>query len=85
MVVKKYKGNFINSDDDNYSLPQPNDTNNGRILDCMANFVITPPINDYHVEMIVTQDGIEIGKDSYTGNSTAQNVNVKLLIQLEQE
>lgn len=84
-IVLEAKGNFINTDDDKYSLPVPNEANNGRIIDVGITFVLTPPINNYYGEVIVSQDGIVIGKDFQGGSSTDQTLSLKLLVKLEQE
>ena len=84
-VVFEAKGNFINTDDDIYSLPLPVEANNGRIIDVGITFVITPPIDNYYAEVIVTQDGTVIGKDFRGGSSTDRTITLKLLISLEME
>lgn len=84
-VVFEARGNFINTDDDKYSLPKPNESNDGRIIDVVITFVLTPPINNYYAEVIVSQDGNVIGKDFQGGTSTDQTLSLKLLVKLEQE
>lgn len=82
-VIFEKKGNFINTDDDKYQLPLPNEKNDGRIIDVGITFVLTPPIEDFYGEVIVTQDGEIIGKDSVQGSSSEQTKSIKILIQLE--
>lgn len=82
-VIFEKPGNFINTDDDKYQLPLPIKDNDGRIIDVGITFVLTPPIEDYYAEVIVTQDGEIIGKDSVQGSSSEQTKSIKLLIQLE--
>jgi len=84
-IVMKKKGNFINSDDDSYELPNPNEHNNGRILDCLSTVVITPPIKDYNVELKVSQDGNILGSEAASGQSDSPSITVRLFVQLEAE
>ena len=84
-VVEKYEGNFINTDDDKFKLPQPISDNNNRIVDVGVTFKITPPIKDYFAEVIITQDGNKIGGDQQQGTTDEQTKSLKLLVQLVRE
>lgn len=84
-VIVKHEGNFINTDDDKYKLPEPIVENNGRIVDVGITFKITPPIKDYFTQVIITQDGNKIGSDQQQGTTEEQTKSLKLLVQLVQE
>jgi hypothetical protein len=84
-VVEKYEGNFINTDDDKFKMPEPIAENNGRIVDVGVTFKIIPPIKDYFAEVIITQDGNKIGSDQQQGTTNEQTKSLKLIIQLVQE
>ena len=84
-IVFEAKGNFINTDDDKYQLPLPNDVNDGRIIDVVIILVITPPINNYYVEVIVEQDKVVIGKEFLGGSSVDPTKTIKLLVKMEME
>lgn len=84
-VVEKYEGNFINTDDDKFKLPEPIKENNGRIVDVGITFKIVPPIKDYFAEVIITQDGNKIGGDEQQGITNEQTKSLKLLVQLVKE
>lgn len=64
---QKPSGNFINTDDDRYDLPGPVDENDGRLLECLATIVVTPPLNDYAVSVKILQDGHVLGGDTKSG------------------
>lgn len=84
-VIKEYRGNFINTDDDKFKLPEPISENNSRIVDVGITFKITPPIKDYFAQVIITQDGNKIGGDQQQGITDEQTKSLKLLVQLVQE
>lgn len=81
-VVFQRRGNFINTDDDRYTLPGPASVHVGRLLDCLATFTITPPIDRYRLQMIVFQDGAELGMEVREGKSDQPTVTVEIFIQL---
>lgn len=82
VVVSENPGNFINTADDAYPLPTPNQHNHRRIAECVSTVVITPPINDYQVDLIISQDGQVIGGDSASGTNASGAVTVDLFVQL---
>lgn len=84
-ILLKYEGNFINNDDDKYQLLDPAGLNNEKVLACNAAFTITPPIRNYNLDLLVFQDGNEIGSDSYSGTTDSQTAVVQLFIKLEEE
>ena len=84
-VIVKHEGNFINTDDDKYKLPEPIVENDGRIVDVGVTFILTPPIKDYFAELIITQDGNKIGGDQEQGTTDERTKSLKLMVQLVQE
>ena len=84
-VVERHEGNFINTDDDKYKLPEPIVENDGRIVDVGVTFILTPPIKDYFAELIITQDGNKIGGDQEQGTTDERTKSLKLMVQLVQE
>ena len=82
-IVWQQRGNFINTADDRYELPLAAATHDGRLLDCLATLVITPPLNQYRLVLLIHQDGAEIGAESVEGESDQPAVTVELFVQLE--
>jgi hypothetical protein len=82
VVVMEKRGNFINADDDAYELPTPVAQNDGRLAECIATVVITPPIKDYTVSLVISQDGREIAADTATGQASGGAVPVDLFVNL---
>jgi hypothetical protein len=82
VVVMERRGNFINSADDAYKLPTPNEHNDHRVLQCLVTLAITPPIKDYRAELIVSQDGNVLGGDSDAGSNASGVINTTLFVQL---
>ena len=82
VVVMRKDGNFINSADDAYPLPTPNQHNDGRIVQGVATLVITPPISDYNVDLIISQDGNVLGGDTASGSNASGAVQVTLFVEL---
>jgi len=82
-VLKEWKGNFINPEDDLYELPSPNKRNSGRIVDCLFTITLTPPIKDYYVELRIMQDGKELGIEKASGQSDIETITKELCLQLE--
>jgi hypothetical protein len=85
LVVMKRKGNFVNPDDDAYELPLPNEHNHRRIVECIATVVITPPISNYEVELVISQDGARLGGQPASGANASGAVTVDLFVMLVAE
>ena len=81
-IVMEKKGNFINSDDDSYELPIPNEGNNERIIDCLSTLVITPPIQDYQIGLKIIQDGNVLEKETASGSSAQPTISVEQFVKL---
>lgn len=82
-VVEKARGNLINADDDARDLPGPNAAHHRRLVECLATIIMTPPIRDYSLALIIGQDGVEIGRDAVIDSSDERFVPVDLFVQLE--
>lgn len=82
--LQRWEGNFVNIDDDVFHLPTPND-HDGRILEVLATVAVPPGVGPSDVGMIVSQDGVEICRDSSSipPNSAAgmADVFIKLVAQ----
>jgi hypothetical protein len=82
----KPSGNFINADDDRYALPPDAAANAGRIVECIATVVVTPPLNDYAVSLRLFQDGGLLGEETHRGTgSDFQVVLADLFVKLAAE
>ncbi len=82
-VVFAARGNFINTDDDTYKLPLPNSQNQDRIVEAIVTVAITPPIDNYKLQLTVSQDGQEIGNETISGQATDPSVTADLFLKLE--
>jgi len=81
-VVMEKRGNFLNDADDAHDLPTPNQQNHRRLVQCLVTLAITPPITDYRVDLIISQDGNVLGGDSDPGSNASGVVNSTLFVQL---
>lgn len=81
--VREWPGNFINTDDDSYFLPTPAVKNDGRLVNCITVFTLLPPIKDFQLEVIISQNGNELVKEIIAGKSDELTVTVASLIKLE--
>ena len=83
---KRKLGEGINTDDvpDVYTLPRPNASNSGAILDCLATILGGNPGQDerYRVDVIVAQDGKECGRQFDEGVLSSKSVSVRLALRL---
>lgn len=80
---QKPSGNFINADDDRYLLPEPAAANDGRLVECIATIVVTPPLTDYAVSLRIFQDGQFLDEDVKQGTGTGfETVLADLFVQL---
>lgn len=81
-IVQRWEGNFLNTDDDRHELPGPTADHDGRILQCRVEVNIEPPIMDYAVGMVLTQDGAELDVVEETGQAPAGLKGVNLFANL---
>ena len=79
-----WHGNFINLDDDNYSLPRPNSANDGRLLQCLAIIAVPTGAKPVTVSLVVTQDQKELGRDDKVVAPQATDQNRSLWLALKQ-
>ena len=82
-ILMEERGNFINSDDDAYPLPTPNNLNDGRIVESIVTVAITPPIKEYNVSLKIFQNDVELGSESRSGTSNSVTETIDLFIQLK--
>lgn len=83
LVVMRRDGNYINTADDAYPLPMPNPHNHGRIVECISTVVVTEPVTDYRIDLLILQDGQVIGGDSASGSNASGAVTVDIFVQLQ--
>lgn len=73
-VVKRWEGNFLNPDDDHYTLPEPTSAHAGRVLQCKFEISIEPPIDEYDASMTLSQDGDELDTLREAGQAPSGSV-----------
>jgi hypothetical protein len=83
-ILMDERGNFLNDDDDTFELPLPTTANDGRLVECIATAVITPPITNYALRLSIKQDGVEIGCDLAADKATTPTVTADLFVTLRQ-
>lgn len=59
-VVKEWRGNFINADDDSHRLPKPNGRHDGRLLECLAVVSVPGGLGPATIRLTVSQDDREL-------------------------
>ena len=87
-VLMREEGNFINADDDHYTLPVPNELNDGRVIQSLFSLTILPVSGlggdpQYNVVLTISQDGQELGSVSQSDSTTAHTVIVNLFATLK--
>ena len=83
-VVFSARGNFINTDDDAWPLPGAVAEHDLRLVECIATVVVTPPLDQYEVGMVVVQDGHELAAVVQSGERPPVGaVTVDLFVRLE--
>ncbi len=63
-IVKRWKGNFINTDDDQYELPGNSQDHKGRLLEALVVVAIPAGVGPSVVSLTVDQDGNRLAKES---------------------
>ncbi|MFH0988682.1 MAG: hypothetical protein V1799_01560 [bacterium] len=84
--TKTFIGEGVNTDQipDKYFLPQPVDSLKGKFLDCLAS-ILAPnpqPGERYRVDMVISQDGIERGREYDEGTIDTKSVQIRLVVEL---
>lgn len=59
-----WHGNFVNTDDDEYTMPGPLARHDGRQLQCVAVVAVPPGARPVAVSLVVMQDDQELARDS---------------------
>ncbi|HEX8907270.1 MAG TPA: hypothetical protein VF771_20630 [Longimicrobiaceae bacterium] len=75
-------GNFINSDDDTFTLSSDSGQN-GKILQCVATVNPLDKNGQFSVNMLIEQGGQELANEAVSGTSDQPSVTVALFVQLE--
>ena len=81
-VVMKEQGNFINDDDDAYTLPPPTASNDGRLLQATVILTILDP-KKYFISVTVSQDGQEVGAVKAEGKTDEHSLFFNLMATLK--
>lgn len=63
-IVKRYPGNFINSDDDEYELDLPTSAHAGRLVEAMVVVAVPPGVGPSEVSLSVSQNDHLLAKES---------------------
>ena len=83
-IVQEWPGNFINTDDDLYKLPQPNSAHHGRLLEGMIVVAVPPGAGPATVSIAVTQDGNTLASEDALIPPNAAGALAELFIVLEE-
>jgi hypothetical protein len=75
-------GNFINSDDDTFTIAS-DAGQNGKILQCVATVNPLDDNGQFGVGMIVEQDGTQLADEEVSGKSKLPTVTLALFVQLQ--
>ncbi len=62
--VLRWLGNFLNPEDDEYTLPGEVADHDGRLLEALVVVAVPPGVGPSTVALTVRQDGNEIGKNA---------------------
>jgi len=81
-ILLREEGNFINSQDDTYVLPETARDNHGRIVQALVAVAITPPETRYQSDLVIRQDGAEVGRESLSGTSSEPSVALNIFLTL---
>lgn len=84
-IVKEWRGNFINTDDDTYVIGKPTRTQDGRMLECLVTVAVPAQVGPVTVSLIVTQDGRTLATDSDLIPPNSPGAMRDLFILLKQE
>ncbi len=63
-VVKEYAGNFINADDDAFTLDPPDSAHDGRLVEALVVVAIPSGVGPSDVTLSVLQKGLVLGGDT---------------------
>jgi hypothetical protein len=63
-IVSQWRGNFVNDDDDCYSLDPPNTQHDGRHFECIVTVSVPAGLGPATVALSVKQDGRVLAADS---------------------
>ncbi len=63
-VVNRFKGNFINPDDDTYELPGSPTEHQGRLLEALVVVAVPHGVGPSTISLKVVQDGAELAEAS---------------------
>ena len=82
-IVRRFRGNFINTADDSYELDRPNDDHDGRLLEALAVVAIPSGMGPSDLTVTVSQGGVTLASDIATVPPGAPGQMVDLFVALE--
>ena len=62
-VLSRYRGNFLNSDDDEHDLVGPASAHEGRLVEALIVVAIPPGVGPSDVTLAINQDDRELARD----------------------
>ena len=80
--VKLGEGNFINTDDDTFTIPA-NAGQDGKILQCIATINPLESNGRFGVDMLIEQGGEQLADEEVSDRSDLPTVTVALFVQLQ--
>jgi hypothetical protein len=84
-VVREWKENFINCDDDRYPLPRPNSRNEGRLIEGMVVVAVPPGAGPSTISVTVSQDGRTLATEQADVPPNSPGALVDLFITLKRQ
>jgi hypothetical protein len=82
-VLARYRGNFINPDDDEYELDGPSSAHEGRLVEALVVVAIPSGVGPSDVTLTVSQDGVEFQHETAIVPPGSPGQLVDLFVQLE--
>ena len=64
--IKEWNGNFLNTADDRYDLPEPAQANDGRLLQALVVIAVPAGVSPCTVSLVVRQAEREIAREERT-------------------
>ena len=61
--IERWRGNFLNPQDDEYELPGAPSDHDGRLLEALVVVAVPPGVGPSDVALTVKQDGAEIARE----------------------
>jgi hypothetical protein len=82
-VLARYRGNFINTDDDEYDLDGPTGAHKGRLVEALVVVAIPSGVGPSDVTLTLSQDGVELQHETAIVPPGSPGQLADLFVQLE--